>query len=277
MRTRCDAEGVKASELTVGFAPELRLFLPARRRAGTLLLAVDGTSTIGHLIESVGPPLTEVGGIEVDGRPVRASFRPSGGEQVRVLPVARPQAPPPGCTGFVLDVHLGTLARRLRLLGLDVAYRNDADDDALVEQANAEGRLLLTQDRALLKRRVLEHGAFVRGSSPADQLRDVLERFAPEPRPWTRCMVCNGPLTAVGKQEVEPVLMPGTRRTYDTYHRCRDCGRVYWHGAHGRRLDAIVDEALRTVRGVGPVPDDGGAVPVSAERPSPGRAGGPAT
>lgn len=258
---------MEASELTVGFAPELLLFLPARLRGGQVRVTADGTSTIGHLIESVGPPLTEVGRILAGGHTVRPSFRPRGGESVTVLPVHRPQEVPHGCARFVLDVHLGTLARRLRLLGVDTGYRNDMDDDALIAQANAEERILLTQDRGLLKRRLLRNGAFVRGSRPDDQLRDVLDRFAPAPRPWTRCVICNGCLTPVGKQEVEPVLMPGTRRTYDSYHRCRDCGRVYWHGAHGRRLDAIVDEAQRIVRRAGNAGGGGGA----ARRPA-GRA-----
>ncbi|MCM2580326.1 Mut7-C ubiquitin/RNAse domain-containing protein [Streptomyces meridianus] len=238
---------MEAPELTVGFAPELQLFLPTRLRGGQVTVAADGTSTIGHLVESLGPPLTEVGGILADGRPVTPSFRPHGGESVSVLPVHRPQELPYGAARFVLDVHLGTLARRLRLLGVDTRYGNDMNDDALIAQANREERILLTQDRGLLKRRLLGHGAFVRGSRPDAQLHDVLDRFAPVPRPWTRCVVCNGCLIAVGKQEVEPVLMPGTRRTYDAYHRCRDCGRVYWHGAHSRRLDAIVDEARRIV------------------------------
>lgn len=45
---------------------------------------------------------------------------------------------------LLLDVHLGALARRLRLLGVDTAYGNGADDDALVEQAGRQDRLLLT-------------------------------------------------------------------------------------------------------------------------------------
>ena len=65
---------------------------------------------------------------------------------------------------FVLDVHLGTLARRLRLVGVDAAYANDADDDALIEQANADRRMLLTQDPCLLRRRGLWLGAYVRGA-----------------------------------------------------------------------------------------------------------------
>ena len=111
--------------------------------------------------------------------------------------VRRPQQLAPA--RFVLDVHLGTLARRLRLAGVDAAYGNDADDDALIEQANADRRVLLTQDRGLLRRRALWLGAYVRGARPDDQFRDVLDRFKPPLAPWTRCPACNGPLSPVAK------------------------------------------------------------------------------
>jgi uncharacterized protein with PIN domain len=41
------------------------------------------------------------------------------------------------------------------------------------------------------------------------------------------------------------MLPPGTRRTYQAFSRCRDCGQVYWHGAHGKRLEQIIDSAVR--------------------------------
>ena len=91
--------------------------------------------------------------------------------------VARPQPVP--AARFLLDVHLGALARRLRLAGVDTAYANDADDDTLIEQANNERRILLTQDRGLLRRRTPWRGAYVRGTHPDAQLANVLGRFAP--------------------------------------------------------------------------------------------------
>ena len=148
---------------------------------------------------------------------------------------------------FVLDVHLGTLARRLRLVGVDTAYTNDADDDELIEQANASRRVLLTQDRGLLRRRALWLGAYVRGAIPDNQLRDVLDRFAPPLAPWTRCTACNGALAPASKADVGPLLPPGTRRTYQAFARCRACGHVYWRGAHSRQLQQVVDAALGTV------------------------------
>ncbi|GLW98748.1 Mut7-C RNAse domain-containing protein [Microtetraspora sp. NBRC 16547] len=248
-------------ELSVTVAPELRLFLSPRLRRGEpgpegtgetgaadarageteVRVAYDGTSSLGHVVGSMGVPLTEVGSLAVNGRRVPPSYRPGPGEAVRVLGIERPQRVP--SPRFLLDVHLGTLARRLRVVGVDAAYRNDLDDDTLIERANAERRVLLTQDRGLLRRRALWLGGYVRGTRADEQLADVLDRFAPPLDPWTRCTACNGLLVPTGKAEVERMLPPGTRRTYETFARCGVCHRVYWHGAHGGHLEAIIAKA----------------------------------
>ncbi|MBF8188415.1 hypothetical protein ITP53_22330 [Nonomuraea sp. K274] len=226
----------------VRIASELRMFLPVNRRQEWLEVVPDGTSTLGHHVESMGIPLTEVGPMIVSGRGVSPSYQLAPGDVAEIHPVHRPQQLPEE-PRFLLDVHLGTLARRLRLLGIDAAYHNDMDDPALVAQANEEHRVLLTQDRGLLRRRALWLGAYVHGSRPADQLRDLLERFAPPLRPWTRCTACNGELETVSKHEVEPMLESGTRRNYDAYGRCGRCGQVYWHGAHSDHLEEIIRTA----------------------------------
>ena len=246
------------SEISVRVASDLLRFLPAARRQERQTVAHDGTSTVGHIVESLGVPLTEIGPLTVDGEPVGPAHQPAPGTEVSVEAVPRPQPVPldEGQTAprFLLDVHLGTLARRMRLLGLDTAYHNDMDDPALVVQANEERRVLLTQDRGLLRRRALWFGAYVRGSRPDDQLHDLLERFAPPLAPWTRCTACNGVLVAVDKEEVERDLADGTRRSYDVYGRCTECGQVYWRGAHGGHLEQIVQDAIRVVGAVRPAP-----------------------
>lgn len=227
-------------------APELTLFLRPGQRGRPARVTCDGVSTLGHVVESLGVPLTEVGGLLVNGSRQPPRYRPRGGDEVHVLPVPRPQqldAP----AAFLLDVHLGTLARRLRLVGVDAAYDRDADDDELIERANASRRVLLTQDRGLLRRRSLWSGAYVRGGRTDEQFADVLDRFAPPLAPWTRCTACNGALVPVPKAEVESRLQAGTRRTYDSFARCASCGRVYWRGAHSRRLQATIDAAGQIV------------------------------
>jgi uncharacterized protein len=233
-------------EADIRVAPELALFLrPGRRDGSGGRVRCDGVSSLGHVVQSLGVPLTEVGALVVNGVPEQPRYRPRGGDVVQVLPVSRPQ--PVDRARFLLDVHLGTLARRLRLVGVDTAYDRDADDDELIEQANAAERVLLTQDRGLLQRRSLWRGAYVRGARPDEQFADVLARFAPPLAPWTRCTACNGPLAPAPKADVAELLKPGTRRTYESFARCRGCGRVYWRGAHGRRLQAVIDAATQIV------------------------------
>ncbi len=229
----------------VTVSEELALFLRSSRGPQPVAVTCDGVSTLGHVVESVGVPLTEVGSLLVNSRPAERSYRPRGGDAVEVMPVSRPQQLDDA--RFLLDVHLGTLARRLRLLGIDAAYHRYADDDDLIDEANADHRVLLTQDRGLLRRRKLWLGAYVRGASIDTQLADVLDRFAPALAPWTRCTACNGLLVPAPKADVEPQLQPGTRRTYETFARCQSCGRVYWRGAHSRRLEATVDAATSIV------------------------------
>ena len=145
------AEQMSGPAAEVSFAAGLRLFLKPAHRAGTVRVACDGTSSLGHVVQSLGVPLTEVGSLAVNGGLVTPQYRPGSGDMVQVGAVSRPQMVP--VARFLLDVHLGALARRLRLAGVDAAYANNLDDDTLIEQANAGQRVLLTQDRGLLRRR----------------------------------------------------------------------------------------------------------------------------
>ncbi|MEV6332144.1 Mut7-C RNAse domain-containing protein [Streptomyces sp. NPDC051909] len=237
-------------EIHIAFAPDLRLFVAAERRAGRTAVTTDGASSLGHVVESLGVPLTEAGRLLVDGRPVDPSHVPAAGETIEVEGVERPQQVPGAPLRFLLDVHLGTLARRLRLLGVDAAYESeDIGDPALAALSAKERRVMLSRDRGLLRRRELWAGAYVYSDRPDDQLRDVLERFAPPLAPWTRCTACNGPLTDTDKDAVRERLEQGTEKTYDVFAQCTECGRVYWRGAHHARLEAIVTDAVREFGG----------------------------
>jgi uncharacterized protein with PIN domain len=235
-----------AGAATIRVAPELRFLLPVRSRTRDAVeVPVDGTSTVGHAVESVGVPLTEIGELRVHGTPAAPRRTLRSADLVDVRPVRRPQ--PLAEQRFLLDVHLGALARRMRLLGLDTGYDRDSDDPELVERAVAERRVLLTKDRGLLRRHALPSGAYVRGDRADEQLADVLDRFAPRLAPWTRCPACNGVLVTATFEEVRDRIAPGTRRSYTTFARCPGCGRVYWRGAHSARLEGIVAAAVRDV------------------------------
>lgn len=225
----------------MSFAPELHVFVGARRRGP---VRIDGASTLGHVVESLGVPLTEVGSLQVDGKTVGPGHIPAEGETVTVAAIVRPQVLTEPVR-FLLDIHLGTLARRLRLLGVDAAYENpDIGDAALATRSATERRIMLSRDRGLLRRREIYSGAYIYSHRPPEQLDDVLSRFTPPLAPYTRCTACNGLLRAAEHDDVREQLPTGNGQTYESLARCDDCGQTYWKGAHHARLDAIVADAL---------------------------------
>lgn len=218
------------------------------------IVPVGEPRSVKDVVESVGIPHTEVALLLVDGDPVGFDRLVRGGERVAVYPPLHDLLPEAGVTvlptpiapRFVLDVHLGTLTRRLRLLGFDCWYRNDADDAQLARVAIDEHRILVTRDRQLLMRRAIVHGYLPRSSEPDVQALEVVRRFdlAPQLAPFTRCVNCNGELARVPKAEVLDELPPATRQVFDEFARCRGCGQVFWPGSH---LEAV-DDFLEQVR-----------------------------
>jgi hypothetical protein len=237
------------------FYGDLNDFLPRSSRQRTLERDVAPHQTVLDVIEACNVPHPEVAVITVDGEAVAGDRHLAGGERVAVYPrfdsvdlgdVERIGPIEPVPRQFALDVHLGRLARLLRLLGFDTWYRNDTDDEELAVFAASEHRMLLTRDTGLLKRKIVEHGALVRSEQPAMQAVEVLRRFglASDASPFTRCLRCGALLEAVEKAEIERELEPGTRATYQDFSRCVRCGHLYWKGAHHERLRALVASIL---------------------------------
>ena len=135
---------------------------------------------------------------------------------------------------FILDVNLGKLAKRMRLLGFDSLYRNDNRDQELVQIAVNEQRIILTRDRRPLFIKQVSHGYWVRAVDADSQIDEVLRRYRLYGfiQPLVRCLVCKGMLAPVAKAEILDRLEPKTRLYYEVFHRCADCQRIYWEGSH---------------------------------------------
>ncbi|MCP6689700.1 hypothetical protein NL530_28725, partial [Klebsiella pneumoniae] len=56
--TRWHPDQVNGPEIALEVAPELRLFVAHDRRGGRTPVTTDGSSTLGHVVESLGIPLT---------------------------------------------------------------------------------------------------------------------------------------------------------------------------------------------------------------------------
>jgi len=236
------------------FYADLNDFLPPPQRQRPFRYPVyDGTQSVKHLIESLGVPHTEVAVILANGRSIDFNYLVQSDDQISTYPPfhtidvsplvpLRPLLTPPH--RFLLDNHLGKLARYLRLLGLDTLYAdNKADDADLARIAHQEQRVLLTRDRGLLKRSNVVYGYCLRTRDSLQQLTAVLHRFQlhDEIAPWTRCLRCNGLLRSVAKETILHRLEPKTKLYFNEFRMCDACEQIYWQGSHFARLQRIVD------------------------------------
>lgn len=139
---------------------------------------------------------------------------------------------------FVLDAHLGRLAKFLRMLGLDVLYKNDYQDQEIAAISSSTDRIVLTRDRKLLMRNEIRHGYYVRKTAPEEQVSEIVHRYQVHEhiQPLTRCLECNSVLVPLARQQAEAKLPDSIRRRYDDFSGCEVCGRVYWKGSHYDRM-----------------------------------------
>lgn len=238
-------------EATFRFHAELEDFLQPDQRKKPISLVFSEHQTVKHLFESLGVPHPEVASVRINDGPAGFARRLKDGDRVDVFPFSPAQRyalAHNNSHGFLLDIHLGKLARYLRVMGFDTAYRNDFDDEALAEISHAQNRILLTRDRRLLMRNLVQYGYCVRALEPPQQVLEVIQRFQlkDDVIPFQRCPHCNTPLEPVSKAAVLDRLEPLTRRYFDEFHICPNCGQIYWKGSHYERMLAFIDEKIRS-------------------------------
>jgi uncharacterized protein with PIN domain len=243
--------------VTIRFYGSLNDFLPAARRGRPVVRAFEDLPGVKDLVQALGVPHPEVDLIVANDRPVDLDSRLRPDDRIEVfgldrgleltgLPGLIPAPPEP--PRFVLDGHLGRLARYLRMLGFDSRYDNRAADAELARLSADDDRILLTRDRGLLKRSIVRHGYLVRDDDPRRQLAEVVARYrlSRTAAPFTRCVRCNGAILPVERSEVVERLagQPRTLRYFDRFGRCADCGSIYWPGSHFDRMSRLINETF---------------------------------
>ncbi len=209
--------------------------------------------SLKDVIESRGVPHPEVRLILENGKP--APF------ERLVLPQARYDIYPAHChpevaetdklpfipaagPRFILDVHLGVLARSMRMLGFDCSYTQmDPGDARIAEMAHEEERIALSRDLGLLKRAAVTYGRWVRNRDPKLQLEEIIDHYQLRSfiNPFTRCMNCNLELDPVEKADILPRLPERVRDAYDEFRHCHHCDQYFWKGTHYQSMIKIIE------------------------------------
>jgi uncharacterized protein len=234
------------------FYEELNDFIPEENKKKRFTHQYVDRTSIKDLIESFGIPHTEVDLILVNGNSVNFKYIFNDGDDVSVYPVfesldisnvqhLRPK--PLREPKFVCDVHLGRLTRYLRMMGLNVLYKNNFVDEEIIQISLKERRALLTRDKGILKRSGVTHGYLVRGTKVEEQVKEILHRFdlKKEIKKFPRCIDCNDLLKPVKKELIIDQLPVKVAKTQNEFYECPSCKKIYWKGTHYKRMLAFIN------------------------------------
>ena len=237
------------TEITLTFHGNLPELL-VRRLAGSQLVrhTLERRASVKDVVESFGIPHPEIGLLTINGRQIGFDALVKDRDDIELWPLTPPcdvltptilRPEPLTRISFMVDINVAKLAGLLRMAGFDTQYDPDLTDGDLAETAAAAKRILLTRDRSLLKRRNVMFGHLVRAIEPRQQWLEVVRLYGLTGmlRPFSRCLRCNGRLVPVDKKTILHRLEPLTIKYYDQFHRCADCGRIYWPGSHRERMD----------------------------------------
>jgi len=237
------------------FYEELNEFLSEEKRKVSFPYEFNGKPSVKDAIEALGVPHVEVDLVLVNGESVDFSYNLQNGDNISVYPVfeglditplIRLRGKPLRKVKFILDAHLGRLAKYLRACGFDTLFNNSYNDPEIVDISENERRIILTRDKGILKNNRVTHGYWIRSQKYNEQLKEVLTRFdlKDQIRFFTRCIRCNTPLESVKKEEIEYRLKEKTRRYYSSFKRCPGCNRIYWNGSHYQKMKSFIDHII---------------------------------
>jgi len=143
---------------------------------------------------------------------------------------------------FIVDTNVGRLTKWLRLMGYDAQFFHGRDDSSLVAIAKAEGRVILSRDTHIMKRRLITSGqvkaVLIQSDEHERQIHQVIEELGLDYRfnLFTLCLECNQPLVRRKKEEVKELVPPYVFKTQSQFRQCPACRRIYWRGTHWRAM-----------------------------------------
>jgi len=128
------------------------------------------------------------------------------------------------------------------MAGYDTLFFNGSNDSQMIAIARDEGRVLLTKDTQIMKRRVVTSGQIkvilIRGDESEHQMLQVIDTLGLSSffKPFTICLECNQLLMGKSKHQVEDRVPHYVFRTQDQYIECPNCPRLYWRGTHWQAM-----------------------------------------
>jgi hypothetical protein len=144
-------------------------------------------------------------------------------------------------------VHLGWLAKYLRMLGWDTLYSNRYIPDDMIVLSRQENRIILTRNYELTRHKKVTRAYWIQSPEPLEQIKDVIDKFdlSGQRAPLTRCLNCNHPLEPIEKQKILHRLQVRTAMYFNEFFICTSCDQIYWKGSHYENMFEYIRHSIR--------------------------------
>ena len=229
------------------FYEELNDFLPAEKQKNRFAHCFKERASVKDMIEALGIPHTEVDLILVNGESEDFNYVVQDKDRISVYPVfesldirqvSKVRPVPLRDIKFILDIHLGKLARLLRMFGFDTLHQKEYSPERILSVSLLEKRIIISKSRRLMKRRAVTHGYCLNSSDPEMEARLVLKRFDlfKNIHPFTRCLECNSLLEGMKRDAAAALVPPAVLEEHEEFKWCRKCEKVYWNGSHYQKM-----------------------------------------
>jgi uncharacterized protein with PIN domain len=155
------------------------------------------------------------------------------------------------CCKLIADAMLGRLAKWLRLIGFDVIYKNNIQDEEVLSSSISEKRIILTRDKKLFQKAKSKNipCIFINSVSIEEQLKQVFEVLGVESiLPLKRCANCNCLLKHIEKKDVEGLVPDYIFDTETDFNICEKCKKIYWHGSHALNIEQKIKKILCEIK-----------------------------
>ena len=220
----------------------------------------DDQPSVKDTIEALGVPHPEVGAIHIRQNTERSvnntfwtgfDYLLKNKDSIEIYPNPHPSAllphKPQGELTFLLDVHLGSLARYMRMAGFDCLHEShDYGDQILAQLSHSNDYILLTRDIGLLKRTNIKYGRWIRNTETSQQFKEVIKHYELSQafKPFARCVKCNGHISPIPKKNVQGNVPEGIFEMHQEFQQCKNCLQIYWKGSHYAKINQILESLV---------------------------------
>ena len=142
------------------------------------------------------------------------------------------------------------IKRRLNISWKAQMRADSMDDEQLLKLAKKQGRVLLTRDEQLYRRAKRKNldVFFTEGQNEVERLTNLSKAFSfeLEIKPdRSRCPRCNTKIYPVEKSEIQGKINYTTITHYEKFWRCPRCEKIYWQGAHWKKITETLQKAKK--------------------------------